>query len=126
MGQKFDTVRDDGAFNKNTKMFVKKADLIIDAILGIGFKGKTVREPVRSAIIFINSLKKKVLSVDIPSGLNADTGAVSDCAVKSDVTVTFCAPKKGFYAKTARSYTGKVVVRDIGIPREAVRKFIKC
>jgi NAD(P)H-hydrate epimerase len=94
--------------------FTKKidGDLIIDALFGIGLKSE-VREPYASVIDLMNKSGKPILAVDVPSGLNADTGKALGIAVKAKKTVTFVASKKGF-AK-ARKYCGKVVVRDIGI-----------
>ncbi|MBU1027041.1 MAG: hypothetical protein KKA31_04850 [Candidatus Margulisbacteria bacterium] len=61
----------------------------------------------------INKSRKPVLAVDVPSGLDVDTGEVLGIAVKARRTVTFVASKKGF--SKARQYTGKVIVRDIGV-----------
>ena len=68
---------------------------------------------IETVIEQINKSKKSVLSVDVPSGLDADTGKVLGVAVKARRTVTFVVSKKGF--SKAKQYTGKVVVRDIGI-----------
>ncbi|MBU1027039.1 MAG: NAD(P)H-hydrate epimerase [Candidatus Margulisbacteria bacterium] len=89
-----------------------EVNLIIDALFGIGLKSN-VRGPYAEVIERINKSKKPVLAVDVPSGLNADTGRVLGVAVKAKNTVSFVASKKGF--SKARQYTGKVVVRDIGI-----------
>jgi len=86
----------------------KDFDVIIDALLGVGIKGK-VREPYSSLIRKINQSKAPILSVDVPSG------CPSSPAVKPKITVTFHAAKEGI----ARNCYGKLVVADIGIPEEA-------
>ena len=93
---------------------IKKADLIIDAIFGIGLKAE-VRKPLLDIIRFLNQSQKPILSVDVPSGLEADTGRVLGMAVKARKTVTFVASKKGFFRGDGPEYCGRIVVRDIGI-----------
>lgn len=95
---------------------VEKAEAIVDAIFGTGVKGK-IKEPYRTAIQIINSSKAFKLSVDIPSGINPDTGEIEDIAVRADMTVTFHRVKKGIPANT--EYCGEVIVASIGIPPEA-------
>ncbi|MFZ0442629.1 MAG: NAD(P)H-hydrate dehydratase [Methanobacterium sp.] len=93
------------------------SDITVDAILGTGTKGK-LREPISSAVDFINSSNGIVIAVDIPTGLNPQTGKVDDRAVEADFTVTFHKKKSGIeYAET--KYVGSVNVCDIGIPIEA-------
>jgi len=91
-------------------------DIIIDGLLGTGFKGE-VREPYASAIKKINSFDKPVVSIDVPSGLNADTGCSGGETVNASVTVTMAAVKKGCIAKSALKFCGKIIVADIGLPR---------
>lgn len=91
------------------------ADLIIDAIFGIGLKGE-VKEPVRSMIRSLNKKALPILSIDVPSGLNADTGEVLGEAIKAKKTVTMQFPKKGFYINKGPEYVGEVITVDIGIP----------
>ena len=99
---------------------VENYNIIIDGLLGTGIEGK-IREPISSAIDAINSLKEKgkvkVVSIDVPSGLNPNTGDVSDKAVKSDLVVTFHRAKKGMESQT--KYIKDIVVKSIGIPEEA-------
>jgi hydroxyethylthiazole kinase-like uncharacterized protein yjeF len=87
-------------------------DIIIDALLGTGTKGE-VREPFKSVIKAI-AQDMKVVAVDLPSGMNGDTGELCGCCVKAVSTVTFAAAKKGIINKP--EYTGELVVADIGIP----------
>lgn len=93
------------------------ADLIIDAIFGIGLKGE-VKEPVRSIIKDLNKKNIPIISIDVPSGLDADTGQVLGEAIKARKTVTMQFPKKGFYINKGPEYTGEVVTVDIGIPEK--------
>jgi len=90
-----------------------EADVIIDALLGTGSKGKL--KPLLSAIVnAINSSKAKVVAIDVPTGIDSDTGEILGNAVKADITVTFYRAKKGLEA--AKKYAGEVIVRDIGLP----------
>ena len=91
-------------------------DIIIDAILGVGIKAP-LREPVKSAIEVINESEGLKVAIDVPSGLNPDTGEVADNAVKADLTITFHDVKPGLLK--AKEYVGELVVAKIGIPPEA-------
>ena len=97
----------------------KAADLVVDALLGTGLTGD-VREPYLSLIRLINACDKPVLSVDLPSGLEANLGAVLRAAVRATRTATFVLPKQGFYLLEGPAHTGRIEVIDIGIPRELV------
>ena len=90
-------------------------DCVIDAIFGIGFKGKIEGEFL-SAVNLINSFKNKakIISVDIPSGLNGLTGEAEN-AVSADTTVTFQAEKIGLIINKGADFSGEIKVRDIGI-----------
>jgi NAD(P)H-hydrate epimerase len=92
-------------------------DLIVDAMLGTGISGE-VREPYRTAIEVINEMAVPVLAVDLPSGMDCDTGLPLGVAVRAERTVTFVAPKAGFDEPGASDYTGEVTVAEIGIPRD--------
>lgn len=92
-----------------------KADVIIDAIFGTGLKSP-VSGLIKDAIEGINSLNKKVISADIPSGINSDTGQVMGAAVRADLTVTFGMPKAGLYLSPGQEYAGRIEVIDIGLP----------
>ncbi|MBN1289048.1 MAG: NAD(P)H-hydrate dehydratase [Actinobacteria bacterium] len=94
---------------------MKPFSLVIDAIFGTGFSG----EPTgihRAAIEKINEVECPVLSVDIPSGVSGETGAVPGVAVRADRTVTFAAPKVGLVQYPGKEYAGELDVADIGIP----------
>ena len=93
--------------------------LVVDALLGIGAKGAP-SGAVAAAIHWANGTSPAcpVLSVDVPSGLDADTGAAPGAAVRADATITFSRPKLGFAAPAARQYIGHLMVADIGIPND--------
>lgn len=105
---------------KKIKLELKNSDLIIDAILGTGFKGKT-EGLIASSIELINAAKKKVIAVDIPSGLNGDTGEPCGAAIRASATVTMGAPKIGFFTKQGKKWAGKIIVAEIGFPKELLQ-----
>ena len=97
---------------------VRPDDVIIDALLGTGFRGE-VRSPTAELINEINAAAKRaVVAVDIPSGLDCDTGAPSNATIHADLTITFVAKKTGLTAAAAAPYVGRIEVVDIGVPRE--------
>ncbi|MEM1598311.1 MAG: NAD(P)H-hydrate dehydratase [Pyrobaculum sp.] len=95
-----------------------EADVVVDAVLGTGIRG-ALREPHSTAIELMNTSPAPKVAVDVPSGLDPDTGEVRDKAVRAAVTVTFHKPKKGLLAPHAKRYVGDLVVEPIGIPPEA-------
>ena len=97
----------------------KEADLIIDALLGTGFVGELTPK-YREFCKCINQAEGIVLAVDIPTGVEADTGFVDENAVMADVTVTMALPKVGLYLYPAVDYVGEVLVADIGIPANII------
>jgi NAD(P)H-hydrate epimerase len=90
--------------------------VIVDALLGTGVRGK-LRQPYLQAAQVINSSAGFKVAVDVPSGINSDTGEVLGEAVRANLTITLHASKKGF--GKAKHYCGEVKVADIGIPPEA-------
>lgn len=92
-------------------------DFLIDGLLGTGSHGAP-RGPVAWAIQYLNAAANDafVISIDIPSGINADTGIAEGDAVNADVTVTMGLPKAGLVAAAAQEFVGTVEVTDIGIP----------
>ncbi|HED66023.1 MAG TPA: NAD(P)H-hydrate epimerase [Planctomycetes bacterium] len=95
--------------------------LIVDALFGTGLT-RPLRSPWLEVVQTVNDLRGQgalVLAVDLPSGLDADSGEVLGAVVRADVTVTFVAPKLGFGNGAGPDSTGRVVVADIGIPPEA-------
>ncbi len=94
--------------------FAQEADMIVDAIFGTGLTGQ-LRDEYKRLIEAINSLGCPILSVDIPSGLDCDTGETLGAAIKANCTVTFVALKKGFVLETAKAQTGEIYVASIGV-----------
>ena len=92
------------------------AEWIVDALLGTGTRGP-VREPYAGVIEAMNRSDARLLSVDLPSGLDCDTGEAPGACVRAELTVTFVAPKVGFAAPGAAEFTGDIQVVDIGLPR---------
>ena len=101
---------------------VKKADVVIDALLGTGARGP-LSDLFTTVIGIINDFAKVVISVDVPSGLDADTGLPMPVAIHADKTVAFQCMKRGFLGYEAMEYLGELIVEDIGIP-EAVMEII--
>jgi len=90
-------------------------DLYVDALLGTGLESE-VREPILSVIRRINEISGQVLSVDIPSGLDANTGEIHGIAMKANDTVTMAALKPGLLIGEGPDYSGDVHIAEIGIP----------
>lgn len=94
------------------------ADVVVDAIFGIGLS-RVIEDEALKAIEGINRARcagAKVLAVDVPSGLDADTGAMLGVAVQADVTVTFIGNKPGLYTENGKTCAGEVVCHALGIP----------
>ena len=91
-------------------------DIIIDGILGTGISGK-IREPYSSAINYINDINCFKFAVDVPSGLDPQTGETANIFVKSNLTITFHKMKQGIPKR--KDLTGELYAEKIGIPPEA-------
>jgi hydroxyethylthiazole kinase-like uncharacterized protein yjeF len=91
---------------------------VVDALLGTGFQGEP-HGAVAQAIDAINGARAPVVSVDVPSGVDASTGIVAGAAVSASVTVTFHAAKPGLWIHPGKAHAGRVQTIDIGIPRGA-------
>ena len=89
--------------------------MLVDCLFGTGLSGE-IRGSYRTIIETINSLDKPILAVDIPSGLDCDSGRPLGIAVKADYTITFVAPKEAFKHPHAHKYTGHIYVASIGVP----------
>jgi NAD(P)H-hydrate epimerase len=105
---------------------IRAEDLVIDAIYGTGFKGTAMG--IDGAVIRFLSLHHGiVISADLPSGMEANTGQVNGYCVKADYTLTFGLPKLGLFRDPDKVYCGKIEVVDISLPRALVESFdIKC
>jgi len=96
-----------------------RAAVIVDGLLGTGLTGE-VREPTASVIRWINEQPAKIIAIDLPSGLDSDTGQVHGVCVRADVTVTMGLPKIGLLQPAATDWVGAIEVADIGFPPEFV------
>ena len=99
------------------RKLIENADIIIDGIFGTGVHGK-IREPESTAIDLINTSGAFVISVDVPSGLDPDSGKF-ERSVKAGLTLTFHKMKVGLMSLDAKKYAGEIRVEDIGIPLDA-------
>ncbi len=97
-----------------------RADMIVDALLGTGIKGGVEGE-LALVIAAINDAHKPTVSVDVPSGLDADTGRVDGACVRATVTVTLALAKIGLWDFPGQDYVGELVVADIGMPRPVMQ-----
>ncbi len=96
---------------------ITESDIIVDAIFGIGLS-RDIEGLVRDTIDLINNCPAKVISADIPSGINADTGQIMGSAVHADLTLTFQHPKPGHFIYPGRDLKGHLRVKKIGIDRD--------
>jgi hydroxyethylthiazole kinase-like uncharacterized protein yjeF len=94
------------------------AGIVIDALLGTGTKGK-LKPPICKVVDYINGLNACRIAVDVPTGIDSDTGEVLGTAVKADLTITFHKAKAGL--EKAKKYVGELRVADIGLPTEMER-----
>jgi NAD(P)H-hydrate epimerase len=95
--------------------------VVVDGLLGTGLKGD-VREPYATAIKVINGLHRRVVAIDVPSGLDSDTGEVRGVCVRADTTVTMGLPKVGLLKPAAAEFVGRVEVVDIGFSQKLVEE----
>ncbi len=99
-------------------------DWIVDGLFGTGLSRPLAPgEPATLWVEALNRSGKPLLSLDLPSGMDADTGAALGVAVRATVTASFVAPKRGFAAPGASALTGVVEIVDIGVPRSMLRPF---
>lgn len=103
---------------------IQNADVVVDAIFGVGLN-RAIDEPYLSVIAMINQHAGKVISIDVPSGLDATTGTAFGTCVKAYKTITFSCAKTGFVKADGPQYCGQVKVVDIGIPKEVFEMALK-
>ena len=101
---------------EDLKSIFKDAVWVVDALVGTGQKG-SLRTPLDLVVRQINQSGVKVLAVDLPSGLDADTGIASDPTIKATITATMVTLKTGFQNPEAQAYLGKLMVVAIGLPK---------
>jgi ADP-dependent NAD(P)H-hydrate dehydratase / NAD(P)H-hydrate epimerase len=99
-----------------------EADVIVDALLGTGLTSN-VRPPIAEAIAAINACARPVLSLDLPSGLNADSGAPMGAAVRADCTISFVALKTGLFLGDGPEYAGRLLFDDLEVMVPAEARF---
>lgn len=97
-------------------------ELIVDCLLGTGAQGNP-RGLYAEAIRLANALPAKRIAIDLPSGLDADSGIPGEPTFSADLTLTMVAPKIGFAAGTAQAVLGEVVVVPIGVPERLLSRF---
>lgn len=96
---------------------------LVDALLGSGVQGAP-REPLQTAIRWLNAQPARRLALDLPSGLDCDTGATPGAVVRADITCAFVAQKRGFAAANAQPWLGEVRVVPIGTPAELLTEVL--
>jgi NAD(P)H-hydrate epimerase len=100
------------------------AEWIVDALLGTGAQGRP-RSPFDRVIAALNRLSGLKLAIDLPSGLDCDTGQAAEPTLRANHTCSFVAPKLGFRRPDSRQWTGEVHVVDIGAPRQLVEEVLR-
>ncbi len=95
--------------------WLEESDLLVDGIYGTGFHGTLPENAARLAVL-AQQKKRPVLAIDIPSGVEADTGRVNGEAFRADITVTLALPKPGLYLSPGAEYAGRVQIKAIGMP----------
>lgn len=103
-------------YHDSSSLSESRSEIVVDALLGTGVRGK-LRQPILRAVEMLNKSAGFKVAVDVPTGIDSDTGEVLGEAVRANLTVTLLALKKGFVR--AREFCGEVKVVDIGIPPEA-------
>lgn len=108
---------------KDFKKSIKNAALVIDGIFGIGLSGP-VQGFQKGIISSINRARRPVLSIDIPSGLDASSGKVLGACILAQRTVTFALLKTGLLTVQGRHHAGKIIVTDISIPKVLLGRYV--
>jgi NAD(P)H-hydrate epimerase len=99
------------------------AQWVVDALLGTGAKGPP-RPPIDAVIEQLNASGVPIVAIDLPSGLDCDTGEAAEPTIRARHTCTFVAAKPGFFLPRAEAYTGQVHVLDIGAPRQLIESIV--
>ncbi|CAG7839481.1 Bifunctional NAD(P)H-hydrate repair enzyme Nnr [Clostridium haemolyticum] len=101
---------------------MERRDVVIDAIFGTGLS-REIKGIHKEVIFSINKINSYIISIDIPSGLNSDTGEILGCCVKANKTISFQFYKKGFLNYESFKYIGELIVENIGIPKSVTKNF---
>lgn len=104
------------------KAELESAEWIVDALFGSGTQG-ALRSPFSELVEWVNASQKRVLAVDIPSGLNGDTGEPMGNTIWAECTVTMIAVKKGFLNSSAKEWFGKLLFSYAGFPRHLLEEY---
>lgn len=110
------TLEDFSPADREQMLFLSIADCKVDALFGVGLSRPITGDAALAVRLLQSNTGGPVVACDIPSGIDADTGAVLGCAVHAKITVTFTCPKPGHYLGDGAEHTGKLWVADIGIP----------
>jgi NAD(P)H-hydrate epimerase len=113
----FDKTIDVNRFNQE----LSGAAWLVDALLGTGAIGEP-KSPYAEAIDCMNASGIPILAIDLPSGLDCDTGAAAKHTIRAAATCTFVAAKPGFFTPIATAYVGQLHVQDIGVPRQLLNE----
>ena len=122
MGVELQQLESDRAWER-LQVTLRFSDAVIDGLLGTGFSGQ-LRPAALRLIRLVNAAKKITVSIDIPSGVEADTGAVGEAAMQANCTVALGLPKVGHYLCPGASHVGKLIVDNIGLPAELLNEDI--
>jgi len=116
MGQRIEWLKvGDGDISGLVRKYAAGADMLVDGLFGTGLSGQ-LSDGYKNLIESINAQNRPILAVDIPSGLDCDTGEALGASIKASYTVTFAAVKKGFtIAGSATQYTGEIFIASIGV-----------
>ena len=116
MGIELQVLETDRAWDR-LQVTLRFADAIIDGILGTGFTGQ-LRPAVLRLVRLVNSTNKPVISIDIPTGVDADNGQVGEAAINATFTIALGLPKFGHYICPGAAFVGELIIDDIGIPAQ--------
>ncbi|HUI44948.1 MAG TPA: NAD(P)H-hydrate dehydratase [Nitrospirota bacterium] len=119
--RKMDVEIQQAASLRSVAQLISWSDVLVDAMLGVGL-ASSLKGVYAQAVNIVNASGKPVVSVDIPTGIDSDTGAVLGTAIKADLTVTMALLKRGLVLYPGADHAGTVRVADIGIPPEIVER----
>lgn len=111
----------DGVDASQLRDLLHGAACVVDALLGTGSTGEP-RPPLDAVINAINGAAAPIVAVDLPSGLDCDTGAAAKHTIRAAHTITFVAPKPGYFTPSAAPYVGQVHTVDIGVPHKLLEE----
>src|SRR5437764_10924470 len=101
---------------------IQHTDFVLDALLGTG-RSRPLPDSMRTLLGRVGQEREqrrelRIVAIDLPTGMNADTGEVDPGTIRSDITITLACPKQGFFFFPGRDYLGELYVGDIGLPAE--------